>query len=104
MGLENVSTGGSQAPDSSLENTNAPAERRRGRPAAAVPEAFATVLADYAGRVAASRPSLRTGGGEAPRPPPRRPPPRCPPTPPEGSPPPHCPRRPAAPTPPRFAN
>ena len=60
MGLENVSTGGSQAPDSSLENTNAPAERRRGRPAAAVPEAFATVLADYAGRLAAAPLSAQT--------------------------------------------
>jgi site-specific recombinase XerD len=60
MGLENVSTGGSQAPDSSLENTNAPAERRRGRPAAAVPEAFATVLADYAGGLAAAPLSAQT--------------------------------------------
>jgi site-specific recombinase XerD len=49
MSSENAVTGRSQAPDSGLENTDAPSEWRRGRPAADVPAAFAAVLARYTG-------------------------------------------------------
>jgi len=60
MGLENAAAGGSQAPDSGLENTAVPSERRRGRPATAVPAPFAAVLADYAGSLAAAPLSAQT--------------------------------------------
>lgn len=47
MGLENALQGGSQDPETGLENREPPSSRRRGRRPAAVPGRFAAVLDGY---------------------------------------------------------
>ncbi|MGH3195548.1 MAG: tyrosine-type recombinase/integrase [Streptosporangiaceae bacterium] len=60
MDSENAVLGGSQDPDPGSENTDAPAMRRRGRPAATVPAPFATVLGDYTGKLATAPVAAQT--------------------------------------------
>lgn len=60
MGLENALPGGSQDPESGLENRTLPSKGRRGRRPAVVPGRFAPVLDDYTRRLAGAPVSAQT--------------------------------------------